>query len=145
MERRQIKAVEIIKGDNETISTLMIRCTTSHKILRMHKFMPRVMPQTDIASLPIEPQFFPFPPSSSQFLPAGTGLCGYQELFWGSVLTCGLLSPEMQLQVEVFDHIAQLVVIRVFPELWGGGVRSCAGTGTARQCPPVLAPSLSPH
>lgn len=25
----------------------------------------------------------------------------------------------MQLQVEVFDHITQLVVIRVFPELWG--------------------------
>lgn len=54
----------------------------------------------------------------------------------------------MQLQVEVFDHVTQLVVIRVFPELWGGGVRTVVaqgqpdsagtGTGTARHCPSVL-------
>lgn len=32
-------------------------------------------------------------------------------------LTGWLLCPEMKLQVEVFDHVAQLVIVRVLPEL----------------------------
>lgn len=34
-----------------------------------------------------------------------------------SSLTGWLLRPEMKLQVEVFDHVAQFVIVRVLPEL----------------------------
>lgn len=60
-----------------------------------------------IASLPTEPQFLPVPRSL-----AGTRTCSVAQ-----VLTCRFLRPEVQLQVEVFDHITQLVIVRVFPEL----------------------------
>lgn len=46
----------------------------------------------------------------------------------------------MQLQVKVFDHITQLVVIGVFPELQEEEEESGAvlAQGTARHCPPAL-------
>lgn len=82
-----------------------------------------------ITSLPTEPQFLPVPWSL-----AGTRTCSLAQ-----VLTCRFLRPEVQLQVEVFDHITQLVIVRVFPELRedeeSGAV---VAKGTAQHCPSVL-------
>lgn len=91
--------------------------------------MPRVMLGPGIALLPSEPQFLPCPWS----------LVCTRTHSGAQILTCRLLRPEVQLQVKVFDHITQLVVIGVFPELQeeeeSGAVLA---QGTARHCPPAL-------
>lgn len=84
VERKQIMAAEIIKGDNETISTLMIHCATSHKILRMNKSMPRMMSQTGNALLPIKPQFLPVPPSWQQALLVSGPILELSTYSWAS-------------------------------------------------------------
>lgn len=89
----------------------------------------RVMLGPGIALLPTEPQFLPAPQS-----PAGTRTCSGAQ-----VLTRRLLRPEVQLQVKVFDHITQLVVIRVFPKLQEEEESGAMlAQGTARHCPPAL-------
>ena len=82
-----------------------------------------------IALLPTKPQFHPAPQS----------LAGPRTYSGAQVLTRRLLCPEVQLQVEVFDHITQLVIIRVFPELQEEE-ESGVVLGTARHCPPALGP-----
>lgn len=91
--------------------------------------VPQVMLEPGVALLPTKSQFLPVPQSL-----VSTGTCSEAQ-----VLTCRLLRPEVQLQVEVFDHITQLVIIRVFPKLQEEEESGAMlAQGTAQHCPPAL-------
>lgn len=53
-------------------------------------------------------------------------------------LTCRFLGAKVELQVEVLHHVAQLIIVRVFPKLQGRArlrVRTSAGSRTALPSP----------
>lgn len=69
----------------------------------------------------------------------------------GGALTRGLLGPKMQLQVQVLDHVAQLVVVGVLAELRAGGEQGpgrgageSGRTGRARSSAAGASPRTAP-